>query len=102
MTDRTIRFGIDANTLTAIAEITGNEDLFRAIGYLAQWAAGSDKYAYVEIIGGVYDGMPELIATYRAGERGPITYQIGAVWHEGKAIDGTTGLPVAGHFGFHS
>jgi hypothetical protein len=102
MTDRTIRFGLDADTLTTIAEITGNAELFRAIGYFTQWAVGSDKYAYAEIIGGVYDGNPEIIATYRAEERGPITYQIGAVWHKGTAIDGTTGLPVAGYFGFHS
>ena len=89
MTDRTIRFGIDADTLVNIAEITGNVELFRAIGYLTQWATGSDKYAYVEIIGGVYDGNPEIIATYRKEERGPITYQIGAIWH-------------GDHFGFHS
>ena len=89
MTDRTIRFGIDADTLVNIAEITGNLELWRALGYLTQWATGSDKYAYVEIIGGVYDGNPEIIATYRKEERGPITYQIGAIWH-------------GDHFGFHS
>lgn len=101
MTDRTIRFGIDADTLVNIAEITGNVELFRAIGYLTQWATGSGKYAYVEIIGGVYFGSPELIATYRAEARGPITYQIGAVWH-GATESVSMGLPVAGHFGFHS
>ncbi len=100
--DRTLRFGIAAETLTAIAEITGNQALFHAIGYLTQWGCGSDRYAVCEIIGGVYDGTPELVATYRKEERGPITYQIGAVWHEGKAIDGMTGDTVAGHFGFHS
>ena len=89
MTDRTISCGIDADTLVNIAEITGNLELWRALGYLTQWATGSDKYAYVEIIGGVYDGNPEIIATYRKEERGPITYQIGAIWH-------------GDHFGFHS
>jgi hypothetical protein len=89
MTDRTIRLGLDADTIVKIAEITGNDQFFRAIGYFTQWATGSDNYAYVEIIGGVYDGNPEIIATYRKEERGPITYQIGAVWH-------------GDHFGFHS
>jgi hypothetical protein len=97
--DRTIRFGIAAETLTAIAEITGNQALHHAIGYLTQWNLA---HPFCEIIGGVYDGTPELVATYRKEERGPITYQIGAVWHEGKAIDGMTGDTVAGHFGFHS
>jgi hypothetical protein len=92
----------DADTLTNIAEITGNEKLYTAIGYLTSWSVGSANYAFCEIFGGVYDGNPELIATYRAEERGVITYQIGAVWHEGSAIDGTTGLRLAGHFGFHS
>jgi hypothetical protein len=99
MTDRTIRFGIPAETVTAIAEITGNAEYFKAIGYLSTWNL---SHAHCEIIGGIYDGNPEIIATYRQHADGPITYQIGAVWHEGKAIDGTTGLPVAGHFGFHS
>ena len=79
----------DADTLTSIAEITGNKELFQAIGYLSQWGMGSATYAYCEIFGGVYDGNPELIATYRTEERGVITYQIGAVWH-------------GDHFGFHS
>jgi hypothetical protein len=99
MTDRAIRLGLDADTIVNIAEITGNSELFRAIGYLSQWNL---NHAYVEIIGGVYDGNPELVATYRREERGPITYQIGAVWHEGKGVDIITGEPVAGHFGFHS
>jgi hypothetical protein len=92
MTDRIIRFGIEAEKLTEIAEITGNEKIWAAIGYLSTW---NMAHAYCEIIGGVYDGNPEIIATYRKEERGPITYQIGAVWHGGN--DDT-----AGHFGFHS
>lgn len=99
MTDRTVRFNIEAETVTDIAEIVGNAELFRAIGYLVQWNL---NHAFVEIIGGVYSGNPEIIATYRNEERGPITYQIGAVWHEGKSIDGLTGEPLPGHFGFHS
>lgn len=87
--DRIVRFGIAAETLTAIAEITGTSPVCEAIGYLSQWAVASEQYAYCEIIGGVYDGNPEIIATYRKEERGPITYQIGAVWHDD-------------HFGFHS
>ena len=90
------------DTLTNIAEITGNRELYIALGYLTTWSMGSDRYAVCEIIGGVYDGNPELVATYRAEEQGPITYQIGAIWHVGTAIDGATGMPVAGHFGFHS
>ena len=106
MPARTVRFGIEAETVTDIAEITGNTELFRALGYLMQWNL---NHAFVEIIGGVYDGNPEIIATYRREEGGPLTYQIGAVWHEGKSIwhegksiDGLPGEPVAGHFGFHS
>jgi hypothetical protein len=102
MPNRTLNLHFADDTLTRIAEITGNKELFQAIGYLSQWGMGSANYAVCEIIGGVYDGTPELIATYRAEERGPITYQIGAIWHEGKAIDGATGEPVSGHFGFHS
>jgi hypothetical protein len=98
-TERTINFRIDADTIINIAEIAGNAEFFRAIGYLAQW---NPSHAICEIIGGVYDGNPEIIATYRREERGPITYQIGAVWHEGKSIDGLTGEPLPGHFGFHS
>jgi hypothetical protein len=98
-TERTIKFRIDADTLVAIAEITGNAELFKAFGYFSQWNL---NHAICEIIGGVYDGNPEIIATYRRDDGGPITYQIGAVWHEGKGIDGITGEPVAGHFGFHS
>ena len=90
------------DTLTNIAEITGNRELYIALGYLTTWGMGSDRYAVCEIIGGVYDGNPELVATYRAEEQGPITYQIGAIWHVGTVIDGATGMPVAGHFGFHS
>jgi hypothetical protein len=89
MTDRNIRLGLEPDTLTAISEITGNAALFSAIGYLSQWAFGSARYAVCEIIGGVYDGNPELVATYRAEAGGPITYQLGAVWH-------------GDHFGFHS
>lgn len=86
MTDRTIRIGLDADTIVNIAEITGNAELFKAIGYLSMWNL---SHAYCEIIGGVYDGNPELVATYRRDPAGPITYQIGAVWHDD-------------HFGFHS
>lgn len=93
--DRIIRFSPDAETMTSIAEITGNAELFKAIGYLSSWNTTGHKY--VEIIAGVYDGIPEIIATYRGEERGPITYQIGAVWHPAPA-----GSSDDGHFGFHS
>lgn len=86
MTDRIIRYGIDADTTVNIVEITGNDLFFRAVGYLTTWNL---SYAYCEVIAGVYDGVPEIVATYRREERGPITYQIGAVWH-------------GDHFGFHS
>jgi len=89
MTDRTIELCIDADTMVAIAEITGNAELFKAIGYLSQWNL---PLAKVRILGGVYGGNPEIIATYwrHAGnDPQPIAYQIGAVWH-------------GDHFGFHS
>jgi ABC-type Fe2+-enterobactin transport system substrate-binding protein len=89
MTDRTIELNIDADTMVAIAEITGNVELFKAIGYLSQWNLSMAK---VRILGGVYDGNPEIIATYwrhTGNDPQPIAYQIGAVWH-------------GDHFGFHS
>ena len=87
-TNRTVEFGLEPETLTAIAEITGNQELFQAIGYLSQWSLPLSR---VRIIGGVYDGNPELVATYwrHSTEGEPIAYQIGAVWH-------------GDHFGFHS
>ena len=89
MTDRTIELSIDADTMVAIAEVAGNKELFNAIGYLSQWNL---PLAKVRIVGGVYDGEPELTATYwrHAGnDPQPIAYQLGAIWHRD-------------HFGFHS
>ena len=83
---RTVNLDINAAIITSIAGITGKKELFIAIGYLSQW---NMSFAHVDIIGGVYDGNPELVATYRDEERGLIKYQIGAVWHDD-------------HFGFHS
>ena len=88
-TNRTVEFGLEPETLTAIAEITGNQELFQAIGYLSQWNL---PLAKVRIIGGVYSGNPEFVATYWRHDNDdpqPIAYQIGAVWH-------------GDHFGFHS
>ena len=86
--ERTIELCLDADKHVEIAEIVGNKELFSAIGYLSQW---NMNLAKVRIIGGVYDGNPELTATYwrHSTEGEPITYQIGAVWHDD-------------HFGFHS
>ena len=96
MTDRIIELAIDADTMIAIAEISGNAELFKAIGYLSQWNMNMVR---VRIIGGVYGGVPELVATYwrhNTTEDQPIAYQIGAVWHfDGDDVD-------SGHFGFHS
>jgi len=85
--NRTIHLTISSEARDRIAAITGTPELSRALGYLCQWNL---SHPWVEVTGDVYDGNPELIATYRSEEAGPITYQIGAVW------DG------AGHFGFHS
>jgi ABC-type Fe2+-enterobactin transport system substrate-binding protein len=89
MTDRTIELAIDADTLMALADASSNAELFKAIGYLSQWNMNMAK---VRILGGVYDGNPELTATYwrhNPPEPQTIAYQIGAVWH-------------GDHFGFHS
>jgi len=89
MTDRTIELAIDADTLMALADASSNAELFKAIGYLSQWNMNMAK---VRILGGVYDGNPELTATYwrhNTTEPQTIAYQIGAVWH-------------GDHFGFHS
>ena len=86
---RSIEMAIEPDTLTAIAEITGNKELFSALGYLSQWNL---PLARVRIIGGVYDGNPEIIATYwryKSPDPQSVAYQIGAVWHDD-------------HFGFHS
>ena len=83
---RTVNLEIDADTLTSIQGITGNPELFRALGYFTQWGMA---YGHLDLIGGVYGGIPEFVATYRDEERGPIKYQICAVWHRD-------------HFGFHS
>jgi hypothetical protein len=87
--ERNIELSIDADHHVEMVEITGNKELFAAIGYLSQWNMNLKK---VRICGGVYDGNPELIATYwrhDTTEPQPIAYQIGAVWH-------------GDHFGFHS
>jgi hypothetical protein len=85
--ERTIEMAIDAVTLTQISNITGNEKLFHALGYLSQWNMSLPK---VRINACMYEsyGNPEIVATYWR-EDGSIGYQIGAVWHDD-------------HFGFHS
>lgn len=47
-----------------------------AIGYLALWAIGSDRYAHVYIY---VDDAGDAFANYRAAPGGAITYQIGAI-----------------------
>ena len=83
---RHIDMHLDAVTLHQIREITGNQRFYEALGYLTSW---NMTYGYVRIAGGVYDGNPELIATYKEDITAPVGYCIGAVWHED-------------HFGFHS
>lgn len=86
--ERMIELAIDPDTHVEIAEITGNAELFQAIGYLSQWNMNLRR---VRIIAGIYDGNPELVATYwrHDTEGEPIAYQIGAVWRGDR-------------FGFHS
>lgn len=86
--ERTVEISIDPDIHVQIAEITGNAELFQALGYLSQWNMNMRK---VRIHAGVYDGVPEIIATYwrHSTENETIAYQIGAIWH------GT-------HFGYHS
>jgi len=83
---RTTTSTINAVTLTEIAQITGGEALYKAIGYLSTW---NMTFPHLHLQGGIYDGAPEIIATYRREDGGPIGYQIGAIWHDD-------------HFGFHS
>lgn len=90
---RTITMSLEPERLTEIANITGNAALFEAIGYLAQWNL---THPQVHIMGGIYDGTPEISAVYRKEAGGPITYNIGAVWHWDDAEQ------TKGHFGFHS
>lgn len=93
MITRTITLSLEAETLTEIANLTGNKALFEALGYLVQWNL---SHPVLHIMGGVFDGTPELTATYRKEDRGPITYQLGAVWHWDNAEQ------TEGHFGMHS
>jgi len=83
---RLIDMQLDAVTKTKIAEITGQDKLNAAIGYLAGW---NMSLPHATISGGVFDGNPELLATYRSGKNVSDCYVIGAVWH-------------GDHFGFHS
>ena len=83
---RIIDMQLDAVTKTKIAEITGHDKLNEAIGYLAGW---NMSFPHLAIGGGVFDGNPELLATYRRGADVSECYVIGAVWH-------------GDHFGFHS
>lgn len=86
--ERTITMNLEPDTMIAMAEIAGNAELFKAIGYLSQWNMNMGD---VRLVGGVYDGNPEIIATYWRDYKNDqtIAYQIGAVWH-------------GDHFGFHS
>ena len=86
--DRMIELAIDADAMVRLSEASSNAELFKAIGYLSQWNLNLRK---VRILGDVYDGNPELVATYwrHDTEGEAIAYQIGAVWHND-------------HFGFHS
>lgn len=83
---RQIDMILDAVTIHQIREITSNKELYAALGYLSSW---NMTYGYLRITGGIYDGNPELIATYKDDPTGPVRYCIGAVWHDD-------------HFGFHS
>jgi hypothetical protein len=83
---RNITSTIDAETMTEIVQITGHTAFYEAVGYLSMW---NMSFPYVHIQAGIYDGAPEITATYRREDRGLIGYQIAAVWHDD-------------HFGFHS
>ena len=95
---RNINLEIESYALEQIELVTGRDALHQAIGYLSQWASGSDLYAYAELIGYASADSIEVTATYRADPLGPIAYQICAVWHPDSARDDASN----GHFGFHS
>ena len=76
----TITLFLQPEVLDAIVEITGRENLYKAIGYLATWGGFQTVSIYS-------DGKADLIAVYsQDGVRG---YTIGAIW------DGI-------RYGFHS
>jgi hypothetical protein len=95
---RNTHLNIEPDTLLKIELVTGRDDMHQAIGYLSQWASSSAQYAYAELIGHASADSVEITATYRADPLGPITYQIGAVWHPDSARADESN----GHFGFHS
>lgn len=80
---RTITCEIDSETMTAMAETTGNEKLYAALGYLMSW---NETFPLVHIYATT---GPEITAIYRREAEGPVGYAIGAVWH-------------GDHFGMHS
>lgn len=88
---RTTTIHMDANTRTNYAEVTGYNELNRALGYLATW---NMSFAYCEIFSATSD--VEMTAHYRKTPDGPVEYVIGAIWH----VDHES--PNGGHFGFHS
>jgi len=95
---RTTHLNIETDTLAKIELTTGSDAMYKAIGYLSQWASSSTQYAHAELIGYASANNVEITATYRAYPLGPIAYQICAVWHPDFTKDSET----AGRFGFHS
>lgn len=83
MSDRTINLGISSVLLSRIAGDVGHDHLWKAIGYLSQWASG--VYPEVHIY---FDYDCDLVAHYNDPDCGR-QYTIGAVWH-------------GDHYGFHS
>lgn len=62
------------------------QDVFTAIGYLAQWAIAGQNYPNVRI---TVQNDGEMLAVYTNPEDSTKRYVIGAVWH-------------GDHYGFHS
>jgi hypothetical protein len=83
MSDRKINLGLSSVTLSGIADTVGHEHLWKAIGYLSQWASGTYPNANI-----YSDGGCDLVAHYSDPDCGR-QYTIGAVWH-------------GDHYGFHS
>lgn len=104
MTDRTLELSFGEHHPELLD--TCGAELFNALGYLSTWALSSPRYRHCRIIGGVYGGNPELTATYWEHQHtannapNPITYQLGAVWHEPFSKEDGTYVP--GRFSFHS
>ncbi len=88
---RLLRIWQDNDVIEKVTAITGAAEMYRAIGYLAQWGLSMADDVTLNVFY-ADDVQPEIVATYRKSSApDKIEYQIGAVWNADSK-----------QFGFHS